>query len=184
MMLRLGPQHMNFGKTDIRTTAPRTKLSLEAKARAISVARMMPRGPGSTEEAHSLPPTLQASPFSRLGAGGVGSPRAEQTRWGIRDRQIACTALWLPFSPHPTRAAGRLGNWRALPAPSLLCPASCSLRVDHPSQGFARRFAHAVSARLGVDATAQTWQPARFILFLSPRPRGPAPQQSCPGAVS
>lgn len=97
-----------------------TKLSLEAKARGICIARMMPRGPGSTEEAHSLPPTLQAPPFSQLGAGGVGSPRAEQTRWGMRDRQIARTALWSPSSLHPTRAAGRLGNWRAFPAPSFL----------------------------------------------------------------
>lgn len=117
---------------------------------------MMLRAPGSTKEVHSLPPTLQAPPFSQPGAGGVGSPRAEQTSWGIRDRRRQCTRpsgcppLHTPLVPLAGRGLEGIpsplvplpcflqpGGWVTLPK-GCLAACLCSVRpphgADHPTR--------------------------------------------------
>lgn len=66
-------------------------------------------------------------------------------------------------APDPSRR--QAGELEGIPSP--LVPLTCFLQPEggSPFPRAARRHAHAVSARLGVDATAQTWQPARSILF-------------------
>ena len=171
--LRLGFQRMNLGEDTFRPQLQsQTKLSLEAEARAISVAGMMLRGPGSTQEAHSLPPTLQApssctpsssfTPGSSLLTAGCGRGGQPQSRAGKVGHKTGTKAdnphspLVVFFSaPHPCS--------QPPPCSSALLPAAW--RLDHPSQGLPAVYPCRARPPHRVDATAQMRQPARFILF-------------------